>query len=212
VRRRAGVMRPPGKWGLLALISTAAVAADQWTKYLAVARLTRALEGAGAQTLLERIRAFYGLRHLEGMALDPYVVWGPVWRMSYVENPGAAWSLFRGMAESSRQLFFGAITVAAVIFIVHYYRKLGPGQRTLQLALASVFSGALGNFVDRLARGYVIDFIEWHWWNRPDLRWPTFNVADSLIVVGVALLVLHPAPRPGGQGEPAGNKTASTDV
>jgi signal peptidase II len=46
-----------------------------------------------------------------------------------------------------------------------------------------------------VARGYVIDFVDWYWWNRPDLYWPTFNVADSLIVVGVAMLVLHPAPK-----------------
>ncbi len=208
-------MRPLGKWGQLALFTTVAVAIDQWTKYLAVERLTRALESAGARTLLERIGAFYGLRHLEGMAREPFVVWRPVWRMSYVENPGAAWSLFRNMSEDWRSVFFGAITLAAVAFIVHYYRRLTPGQRILQLALASVLSGALGNFVDRVARRYVIDFIEWHWWNRPDLRWPTFNIADSLIVIGVALLVLHPAPKPGASGEPAapdGNKTASTGV
>lgn len=208
-------MRPPGKWGLLALFTTLAVAIDQWTKYLAVERLTRALEIAGARTISERLEAFYGMRHLEGMARAPYVVWQPVWRMSYVENPGAAWSLFRSMGEDFRQVFFGTITVAAVVFIIHYYRKLAPGQRILQLALASVLSGALGNFVDRVARRYVIDFIEWHWWNRPDLRWPTFNIADSLIVIGVALLVLHPAPKKDGQGEPgepAGNKTASTGV
>ncbi len=41
----------------------------------------------------------------------------------------------------------------------------------------------------------MIDFVEWYWWNRPDIRWPTFNVADSLIVVGVAMLVLHPGSR-----------------
>ncbi len=207
-------MRPPGKWGQLALFTAAAVAIDQWTKYLAVERLTRALDVAGAHTFLERLSAFYGLRHLEMMAREPYVVWRPVWRMSYVENPGAAWSLFRNLGEDWRQIFFGAITVAAVIFIIHYYRKLAAGQWVLQLALTSVLAGALGNFVDRVARHYVIDFIEWYWWNRPDLRWPTFNVADSLIVVGVALLVLHPAPKGGAKGEPgeAGNKTAATGV
>ncbi len=211
-------MRPPGKWGLLALFTTAAVVVDQWTKYLAVERLTRALESVGAHTLTERLQAFYGLRHLEMMAREPHVVWRPVWRMSYVENPGAAWSLFRNMGEDARSILFGAITLAAVVFIIHYYRKLAPGQRILQLALASVLSGALGNFVDRVARRYVIDFIEWHWWNRPDLRWPTFNVADSLIVIGVALLVLHPAPKRDGKGEKAdpgeaaGNKGASAGV
>ena len=62
------------------------------------------------------------------------------------------------------------------------------------MALAFVLAGAVGNFIDRLARSYVIDFVEWYWWNRPDLRWPTFNVADSLIVVGVAMLIIHPGP------------------
>ena len=51
--------------------------------------------------------------------------------------------------------------------------------------VATVGEGA--EEVDRLARRYVIDFVEWYWWNRPDIRWPTFNVADSLIVVGVAM-------------------------
>ena len=50
--------------------------------------------------------------------------------------------------------------------------------------------GALGNFLDRLVRGYVIDFIDWHWRNQPGMRWPTFNVADAAICVGVALMLL----------------------
>jgi signal peptidase II len=58
-----------------------------------------------------------------------------------------------------------------------------------------VLTGAWGNYLDRLVRGYVVDFVDWHWWNRPDLYWPTFNVADSLIVVGVALLLLFPGPK-----------------
>jgi signal peptidase II len=101
-----------------------------------------------------------------------------------------------------------------VAFILRYYRKLREDQRYLQVALALVLAGAVGNFIDRVARGYVIDFIEWYWWNRLDLRWPTFNIADSLIVVGVALLVVHPgqkqeaeasAERPG-----RGNERASS--
>jgi signal peptidase II len=67
-------------------------------------------------------------------------------------------------------------------------------QRLLRVALSLVLAGAVGNFIDRLARGYVVDFVDWHWWNRPDLYWPTFNVADSMIVVGVGLLLLLPAP------------------
>jgi signal peptidase II len=115
--------------------------------------------------------------------------------MNYVENPGAAWGLFRAATDQFRNGFFTLVSVAAVVFILFYYRRLRNDQRFLQVALAFVLAGAVGNFVDRVARRYVIDFIEWYWWNRTDLRWPTFNLADSLIVVGVAMLVLHPGPR-----------------
>ncbi len=204
--------RAPSKWAILALSFAVLVVLDQWTKYLAVERLTFAFERAGASTAGERLQAFYGLRHLERMAREPFVVWKPVWRMSYVENPGAAWGLFRGLSEGVRNAFFTAISIGAVVFILLYYRKLAERQRYLQVALSLVLSGAVGNFIDRVARRYVIDFIEWHWWNRPDIRWPTFNLADSLIVVGVALLVLHTGPRQDEAAAAAGNEKGAPGV
>jgi signal peptidase II len=187
------------KWKLLALLVPFLVLADQVTKFMAVDRLTTAFADAGAVTLGERISAYWRLDHLEHQATEPYVVVGPVWRMHYVENPGAAWGILRGASEGVRNALFGAVIVAAVAFILTYYRKVGERQRWLQLALAFVLSGAIGNGIDRAARSYVVDFIAWHWWNRPDLQWPTFNIADSLIVVGVAMLILHP----GAAREPA---------
>jgi signal peptidase II len=184
--------RLPRKWALLASLFAVLVLVDQWTKFLAVDRLTRVFERSRELSLAERVRGFYAYEHLEPLATEPYYVWRPVWRMNYVENPGAAWGLFRGFSESLRNGFFTLVSLGAVGFILRYYRKIREDQRFLQLALAFVLSGAVGNFIDRIARGYVVDFIEWYWWNRPDLRWPTFNIADSLIVVGVAMLVLHP--------------------
>jgi len=182
----------PSKWALLAAIFAVMLALDQWTKYLAVERLTFAFERAGAATAGEKLSAFWNARHLEPLAREPYHVWRPVWRMNYVENPGSAFGLFRGLPEGVRNFFFALIYPAAAAFILYYYRRLEGGQRWLQTALAMVLSGTAGNFVDRLAHGYVVDFVEWYWWNRPDLRWPTFNLADSLIVVGVGMLLLHP--------------------
>lgn len=181
-----------GKWRLLLAVFLVGLAADQATKFLAVERLTTVFD-RGTQPLAERVRAFYGLRHLEPYATEPHVVWAPMWRMRYAENPGAAWGLFRGLSEQSRARLFGAITLAAVLFILGYYRTLAREARLLQVALSLVLAGAVGNFVDRLTRGYVVDFVDWHWWHRPDLYWPTFNVADAMIVVGVALLILQPA-------------------
>lgn len=187
--------RGPSKWALLGAILVVMFVADQWTKFLAVERLTYAFQRHGLTTTGEKIAGFYTLRHLEGAARTPYVVWKPMWRMTYAENPGAAWGLFRGLPEATRNLFFYAVSAGAVIFILWYYRKLRSDQRWLQVALAFVLSGALGNLADRIARGYVVDFVSWHWWNRPDLYWPTFNVADSLIVVGVAMMLVHPGDR-----------------
>jgi signal peptidase II len=200
--------RPSSKWGLLALLFTACLLADQWTKYLAVDRLTVAFERGGDVGVVEKVRGFYAYRHLEPLATDPYYVVRPLWRMNYVENPGAAWGLFRSFPPAARNAFFTLVSLGAVAFIVHYYRRLKDDQRFLQVALAFVLAGAVGNFVDRLARRYVIDFIEWYWWNRTDIRWPTFNIADSLIVVGVAMLVLHPGPRK----EPAGATRAGGEA
>jgi signal peptidase II len=182
------------KWALLGALFLVLVVADQWTKYLAVERLTTVFERSG-EAGLARVDGFYRHKHLEPIATEPYYVWHPVWRMNYVENPGAAWGLFRGFSPGFRNLFFTLVSLGAVAFILVYYRRVAADQRFLQVALAFVLAGAVGNFIDRLARRYVIDFVEWYWWNRPDLRWPTFNVADSLIVVGVAMLMLHPGPK-----------------
>jgi signal peptidase II len=180
------------RWKVLAIVFVLALAADQWTKYLAVSRLTHAFEIAGADTLGERVSAFFRLERLEPYATPPHVVWEPVWRMNYVENPFAAFNLFSGVPERFRRPLFFAVTAAAVVFVLGAYRKLDDRDRWQQVALALVLAGAIGNFADRVARGYVIDFVEWHWWNRPDLRWPTFNVADSVLVAGVLMLLVYP--------------------
>ena len=185
---------PFSKWKLLAALFGLGVLLDQVTKFLAVDRLTVAFSRAGAHTLGEKVAAFWRLKYLEPLATEPYYVYRPLWRMNYVENPNAAFGFMSFVPAETRYQLFLVISVAAIGFVFYYYRKLEPGQRFLQISLAFVLAGTVGNLVDRLARRYVIDFIDWYWWNRPDLRWPTFNIADSLLVVGIALLLLHPSP------------------
>ncbi len=205
----------PGKWAVLAVVFPLGLVADQLTKFLAVDRLTHAFTRVGAHGLFEKLAAFWRLRYLEPLATEPYYVFRPVWRMNYVENPAAAFGMFGFIPAQARYLVFLVISAAAVVFVIHYYRRLEERQRFLQVSLAFVPAGTVGNLVDRLARRYVIDFVEWHWWNRPDLRWPTFNVADSLLVVGIAMLLVHPSPRQAssrGAGQPPGNKRAASGV
>jgi signal peptidase II len=191
------VKRPLSKWVLLATIFVAGVGLDQWTKYLAVAKLTDLFPRVGAETLGARLSAFLGHRYLEAVATEPFYVFRPMWRMLYVENPNAAFGLGRFLSDGPRLVVFLVAALAAAAAVVYYFRQLPEEQRFLQVALALVLAGDLGNFIDRATRQYVIDFIDWYWWNRPDLRWPTFNVADSMLVVGVAMLLLKPFPSKG---------------
>ncbi|MBN1206400.1 MAG: signal peptidase II [Myxococcaceae bacterium] len=181
---------------LLVLVALTTLAADQATKYLAVANLTDALDG---HTGLARVGAYFSEQNLDNSppveggryrATRPHRFIEDYWHFRYVENPGAAWGMFGNLPEGVRRGFFHLVSLAALAFILAMYLRLEPGQRLVRVALALVAGGALGNFMDRLVRGYVIDFIDWHWRNQPGMRWPTFNVADAAICVGVALMLL----------------------
>jgi signal peptidase II len=181
---------------LLIVVALTTLAADQVTKYLAVANLTDALDGRAG---LERVKGFFSEQNLDNhsrpeegryYASRPHRFIEDYWHFRYVENPGAAWGLFANLPDTARRIFFHVVSLAALAFIFAMYVRLEPGQRLVSVALSLVAGGALGNFMDRLARGYVIDFIDWHWRNQPGMRWPTFNVADAAICVGVALMLV----------------------
>ena len=100
-------------------------------------------------------------------------------------NKGAAFSFLAGASGWQKQ-FLTVIGVGASLFIVYLLARHGT-QRLFSLALALILGGAVGNVIDRVAHGHVIDFLDFHWrgWH-----WPAFNVADSAIVCGAALLIL----------------------
>jgi signal peptidase II len=100
-------------------------------------------------------------------------------------NTGAAFSFLRD-ASGWQRWFFTAIGIAAAIFIVWMLRS-HAGQKLFSFALACILGGAIGNVVDRLVHGYVVDFIQVHW---AGWYFPAFNVADSAITVGAACLIL----------------------
>jgi len=102
-----------------------------------------------------------------------------------VHNTGAAFS-FLASGSGWQRWFFVGIGVVATVFILFMLRS-HAGQKLFCLAMACILSGAIGNVADRLQHGYVIDFLDFHW-----QRWhfPAFNVADSAISIGAALLIL----------------------
>lgn len=100
-------------------------------------------------------------------------------------NPGAAFSFLAG-ASGWQRWFFTAIGVGAAVFIVWLLRT-HAGQRLFSFSLALILGGAIGNVVDRLQHGYVVDFLDFHW---AGWHFPAFNIADSGITVGAVLLIL----------------------
>ncbi|MBX6342889.1 MAG: signal peptidase II [Thermomicrobiaceae bacterium] len=101
-----------------------------------------------------------------------------VLRLLYVENTGAAFGVFQG-----RSPVLTLLAIGVVVFLGIYFRRAIAESRALALALGLEFGGAVGNILDRLRHGFVVDFIDVP-------HWPTFNVADSAITVGVLLLAL----------------------
>ena len=110
-------------------------------------------------------------------------------------NTGAAFSLF-AQAGGWQRAFFVAVAVVAAAVIVHLLRKHAH-QPLFSLALSLVLGGALGNLIDRVRLGYVVDFLDFYYGNH---HWPAFNVADMAISCGVMLLVLDSLRKPKAQG------------
>jgi signal peptidase II len=127
--------------------------------------------------------------------LDGYPGVKEIWKdhVAFIlaRNRGGAWGLLQSTNENVRRPFFLLVSAAAIAFIVTLYRKLTKEQKALAWGLPLVLGGALGNVFDRIRYGHVIDFIDVHVkWQNVDHHWPTFNVADVAICVGVALMAI----------------------
>ncbi len=136
-------------------------AVDQFTKHLAVSFL----KGRRSISIIENF-------------LD----------LTYVENTGAAFGLFSGIDSMLRIPLLTIIALLSLIFIVYIYMKLSGEERMTRLSLSFVLGGAIGNIWDRISHGYVVDFIDVHYYRI--FTWPTFNFADITISVGAGLIVL----------------------
>ncbi len=183
------------KLAILLSVTLFVIVLDQWSKYAVLRDLTSRF--AGKFTVSERLGAMFS--DAPPMGPDGYF-FQPVravtlserfLRLRYAENPGAAWGLFRNLPDHIRSPLFHVVSIGAVILITFSFMKLSgraPQERWAIMGFPLVLGGALGNYLDRFARGFVIDFIEAHWMDRA--AWPSFNIADSAICIGVGMLVL----------------------
>ncbi len=149
------------KFLVLAIIALAIVLVDQATKYLILSRIT-------VDHGFEVIPGFFNIVH--------------------VRNPGSAFGMFSNSSSGFRGLFFVLISVAAVVTIGSLVALARELDRFLLFGYACFFGGALGNLIDRIRFGEVVDFLDFH---VGSLHWPAFNVADTMLCVGIGFFFIH---------------------
>ena len=112
----------------------------------------------------------------ESMSVIPHL-----FSLTYLQNTGAAWSIFEG-----QMVFFTIITIIAVAVVCYLLVRFRRDSKFLEIGLSLILAGALGNFIDRLRLGYVVDMIQTDF-----INFPIFNVADSSLVIGVVLIFIY---------------------
>lgn len=108
--------------------------------------------------------------------------------ITHVRNPGAAFGFLADASPVFRAIFFVAVTVLAIFLVLHYIWKSRAEEPRLTFALSLILSGAVGNLIDRVRLGEVIDFLDVY---IGAYHWPAFNVADSAISVGAVILLIE---------------------
>ena len=147
------------RYGLHAALSASIILLDQLTKALIV-----------------RTVPFYGSVEVIPGFLD----------LTRIHNKGAILGLFNRSEQPWTTVLLLLLNAAALGLIIFYFTKTTEKERVARLALAMIVGGALGNVIDRITRGYVVDFVDMH---IGKIHWPTYNVADASITIGAVLLI-----------------------
>lgn len=108
--------------------------------------------------------------------------------LTYIRNTGAAFGLFAGSHEVFRLPFLIGVSILAMGFLLVMLKRLRAGETGLTTSLSFILGGAVGNLIDRMIYGEVIDFLDVYW---SDYHWPAFNVADSFITIGVTITLFY---------------------
>lgn len=148
------------KYWVLLVVSGWILFVDQWTKYIVQQKL------ALHQTV-EVIQRFFNLVH--------------------VRNTGGAFGIFAGERGGIGSILFVVVSLIAIGTILFLFVKVREDEKTLSLSFSLVLAGAIGNLIDRLRYGEVVDFLDFYLFS---YHWPAFNIADSAICIGIGLIVL----------------------
>lgn len=132
--------------------------------------------------ILDRVTKMWALKDL--YSGSEIVLIRNFFSFSYLENKGAAFGIFQ-----NKVVFLTLVTFVVMLAIVYYLIRYKPNSKLIRISLALIISGAIGNLIDRIGYKYVVDFIMLHY--KDVYYFPTFNVADMLVVTGTALLAIY---------------------
>jgi len=149
------------KYWVLIICFVSILILDQYTKYEAQ----------------QKIPLYHTIKVIDGF-----------FNLTHLRNTGGAFGVLAGKKEGIGSLFFIAVSMAAVGVILYLFHKAKEHERTLSLSLCLVLSGAIGNLIDRIRYGEVVDFLDFHLFS---YHWPAFNIADSTITIGIGLMAIE---------------------
>lgn len=120
--------------------------------------------------------------------IESYEVIPGFFRLTYARNRGVAFSMFAD-AEFEVKWVLAAVSAVAAVTVIYYLTRAALHSRRLNFSLALLLAGIVGNLIDRVRLGEVVDFLDFHWHSQ--FTWPTFNIADAAICIGAGLLALE---------------------
>lgn len=150
------------------------------------AKILRLLVVSGITMILDQITKLVVVANLE-FGREISVIPG-FFNLTHVLNPGGAFGLFAQHSTMVRVMFFLVFSLIAVGFILYIYMGIPETHPMLANGLSLIFGGAIGNLIDRVRMGKVVDFLDVYIGN---MHWPAFNVADSAICIGVGIFIYH---------------------
>lgn len=140
---------------------------------------------AAGVMVLDQLTKFWVVRHFQ--LYESRVVIPGFFHLTYLTNTGAAFGFLAGEQNVLRQVFFIGVALVAILALGYFYRTMKNRTPLFTVAIGLISGGAVGNLIDRLRLGSVIDFLDFFIGR---YHWPAFNVADSAITVGVGLFLL----------------------
>jgi len=149
------------KYWVLLIFCLGILLLDQWTKYMIVQKLN----------LYQRVEVIHGFFNL-----------------THVRNTGGAFGIFGGEKGGLGSILFVVVSLIAIGAIVFLFIKIKENEKTLALSFSLILSGAIGNLIDRIQYREVVDFLDFH---LSTYHWPSFNIADSAICIGIGLMALE---------------------